>query len=894
MRQKTLLSKLMLLLCAIIVGSSSAWADEATITFASQTSGTSDGSNAYSTSNFVSNGISSSDAAFGTITCSATSRCYSGKTGYGLKAGASSNAGSFTIAFSSPLTNVTKITLNRASYSTSKTATITVKNGSTTLANSISTPSGSAEFSDMEITNLNISSLSGLTIETSKYCYIKSITVTYTTGSVTPTCATPTFSPAAGTFTSAQNVTINTTTDGATIYYTTDGNDPTTNSNVYSSAIPVNSTTTIKAMAVKEGMDNSAVAEATYTILEHAGTAEDPYTVAVARAAIDANVGMSDVYVAGIVSQVDSYNSTYSSITYWISDDGTTTNQFEVYSGKGIDGADFSSVDDVQVGDVVVVKGNIKKYQGTYEFDYNNELVSLTRKEVSSIALSGNYTTSFVEGGTFNHDGVVVTATYSDNTTENVTDRATFTEPDMTQIGEQTITVTFKDKTASYKITITELPKHNAIFSINGTESTQEFKEGAAITFPSDPADIAGKTFVGWAEDAINGTTDTAPSFVTSATMGNNNVTFYAVFATQSGSGTPETATLTANTSWSSYSDKSFTDDKGNTWYANCTGSNISNSYYNYGITNNGTSYFESPGFPGFVTEIIVKATNGSSTDRNFYIKSTKERSTADLGTIAVASKTTNTEKTASLTDVEFNKFFITAPDGALQVSQIAVTYSSVSFSGYCTTVAATATITLNAACHDKNGMVFGTYSNTSAFVVSGDIIVAEIGIENDRLNVVKYSTGNVVPANTGVMVSAIEGGNYTVTLSSEAGASVLGNANRLRPTGNGISAADMAAADASCLYYRLTMHNGTEIGYWYGAAGGAAFDVAANKAYLAVPVSQARSISGFAFDEEGTTTAIEDIHVADGKNAVYNLNGQRVNNPAKGMYIVNGKKVIK
>jgi len=78
--------------------------------------------------------------------------------------------------------------------------------------------------------------------------------------------ATPTFSPAAGTYTEAQNVTISCTTSGATIYYTTDGSTPSTSSSVYSSAIPVSSTTTIKAIAVKSGMDNSTVASATYTI----------------------------------------------------------------------------------------------------------------------------------------------------------------------------------------------------------------------------------------------------------------------------------------------------------------------------------------------------------------------------------------------------------------------------------------------------------------------------------------------------------------------------------------------------------------------------------------------------------------------------------------------------
>lgn len=85
-------------------------------------------------------------------------------------------------------------------------------------------------------------------------------------GSTVETVATPTFSPEEGTYTEAQNVEINCTTDGATIYYTTDGNDPTTSSSVYSSAIPVSSTTTIKAIAVKDGMNNSQVASATYTI----------------------------------------------------------------------------------------------------------------------------------------------------------------------------------------------------------------------------------------------------------------------------------------------------------------------------------------------------------------------------------------------------------------------------------------------------------------------------------------------------------------------------------------------------------------------------------------------------------------------------------------------------
>lgn len=89
-------------------------------------------------------------------------------------------------------------------------------------------------------------------------------TATYTIN--IPQVATPTFSPTAGTYTSAQSVTIACATDGATIYYTTDGTEPTTSSTVYSAPISVSETTTIKAIAVKNGMANSAVAEAEYII----------------------------------------------------------------------------------------------------------------------------------------------------------------------------------------------------------------------------------------------------------------------------------------------------------------------------------------------------------------------------------------------------------------------------------------------------------------------------------------------------------------------------------------------------------------------------------------------------------------------------------------------------
>ena len=80
------------------------------------------------------------------------------------------------------------------------------------------------------------------------------------------TCSSPTCSPSAGTYTSAQSITLSTATSGATIHYTTDGSTPTTNSLIYSGAISINNTTTIRAIAVKSGMTTSSVSTFTFTI----------------------------------------------------------------------------------------------------------------------------------------------------------------------------------------------------------------------------------------------------------------------------------------------------------------------------------------------------------------------------------------------------------------------------------------------------------------------------------------------------------------------------------------------------------------------------------------------------------------------------------------------------
>ena len=198
------------------------------------------------------------------------------------------------------------------------------------------------------------------------------------------------------------------------------------------------------------------------------GTENNPFNVEEARDAIDEYQTIEQAYVQGIVSEVVSYNSTYSSITYNISDDGTTNaEQLKVYSGKGLNNTDFDSINGVKVAASVVVTGNLKKHNSDYEFDYNNYLVSYveSQRKLVSIAVSGQQT-QFTVGDSFVFGGTV-TATYDNSETASIASGYTFSGYDMSDAGEQTVTVSYSEDgvnvTTTYTITVSEAAPSNFI-----------------------------------------------------------------------------------------------------------------------------------------------------------------------------------------------------------------------------------------------------------------------------------------------------------------------------------------------------------------------------------------------------------------------------------------------
>ena len=110
------------------------------------------------------------------------------------------------------------------------------------------------------------------------------------------------------------------------------------------------------------------------------GTVENPYSVASALYLItEGKITEDNVYVEGIISKIDEIDTgTYGNATYYISDDGTTTNQLEVFHGYFLNKAKFKSGTEIKVGDKVIVYGQLVYYnQRTPEFTQGNYIYSL-------------------------------------------------------------------------------------------------------------------------------------------------------------------------------------------------------------------------------------------------------------------------------------------------------------------------------------------------------------------------------------------------------------------------------------------------------------------------------------------------------------------------------------
>ena len=153
----------------------------------------------------------------------------------------------------------------------------------------------------------------------------------------------------------------------------------------------------------------------------------------------------------------------------------------------------------------------------------------------------------------------------------------------------------------------------------------------------------------------------------------------------------------------------------------------------------------------------------------------------------------------------------------------------------------------------------------------------------NGKINWVKYD-GYGIPANEGALLQGTAGTTYKFTPATSTPTSLNGS-NILKP----IATKQQLASPSGATAYILSKVSGN-LGFYKVNSDGGSW-VAAGTAYLEVP--QVAGARDFYLFDNNETTSINTIEKTQTKGLTYNLNGQRVTQPAKGLYIVNGKKVI-
>lgn len=179
--------------------------------------------------------------------------------------------------------------------------------------------------------------------------------------------------------------------------------------------------------------------------------------------------------------------------------------------------------------------------------------------------------------------------------------------------------------------------------------------------------------------------------------------------------------------------------------------------------------------------------------------------------------------------------------------------------------------------------------TGVEAFIVTEDDIINEF--ENWGF-VANYAATQTIPAGEAVILKG-EPGTYEFTVDpTNSDWANWDNMLRGYDPDYDLSAITTGPGNDSYKFYFLSTRE-NEVGLYYGAADGAAFECAPNKAYLAVPVSLANNTKSFIFDHTTGIDAVQNAFTGDA--AIYNLQGVRMNTQKlnRGIYIMNGKKVV-
>ena len=461
---------------------------------------------------------------------------------------------------------------------------------------------------------------------------------------------------------------------------------------------------------------------------------------------------------------------------------------------------------------------------------------------------------------------------------------------------EDKLTITAGELTKTVDVKLTIAKKSIVTWNVNGKDyiegnPTTEVVEGEKVeALPTTPASIGGLVFMGWTNEAVT-SQEAAPAVLfTSAADApavTSDVTYYAVFAIQSGSMKWKKVSL-ANVDEGIYALITPDGHAFNGKIASGHGQATADAFI-----------FDKSGVatsaPEGTLEVILSAKAGGYTmfnaDKGYLYAKEAKSGNLDWDTKESGNWLYKEGQKEDNWLYDSNKAYLrcykntfrTYGYGAYDSISFVKKVSDISYSNYTTSAE---TLPLRAF-DGKNH--FATFSSDKA-VKFVDATVYAVGVNDDRLILTEVESKQV-PANTGVLLKSA---------GTEATYSVIGSAPAIE---NNLLCASVeegqtTAADGTTegySFFKLSYNQAGEnekLGFYWAKENGAPFVSKAGLAYLAVKTADVAAVKGFSlFDMETGISKVSGS--AAGNGVIYDLQGRRVERAVRGLYIVNGRKVM-
>lgn len=444
---------------------------------------------------------------------------------------------------------------------------------------------------------------------------------------------------------------------------------------------------------------------------------------------------------------------------------------------------------------------------------------------------------------------------------------------------------------------------------VNGeVASTEQVENGTPISFASPDASTipTGYAFVGWAAAEIEGTLLEAPALVSSATA-TAPATYYAVLAAVTSTGDEVWEEITTTPEPGTYAI-------------------LSASHFMKASISSGNRFENGKATPQISATTPATLTTAPAADCIWEISKLDEYYRIAHGSQYAGG--TNTMNQGALLDnasdnlakwtIEYSgsKFSITNYGRSLATENNTNKYlrnnyeygwacyasstgaaprlfqkkSSTLLTDYCTT---TPDVALSVGQTGYSSLYYSNFDlvvpeNTAAFTfksVNGAVTASTV-----------YDQGDVVPAGEAVVVYTINAVPCTLNFKKVKTATAPDAGSQLHGTDVETAITD----DEACYFYGMSLNKSNDlksVGFYWMNATGAAFTNGAHKVYLTIPKSEinAGEQANRGFSLSQLITGVESVECHDHEpQAVYDLSGRRIRHAGKGIYIVNGKKIIK